>query len=310
MTEPIFNGMLPVYLYEEGIQLPNKGTYFIIAGNGNWLHKDTGLVRGLVPVDNISVLDDFKAKTTIDCSLPKIPIRHVWRIKEFFRNVVDKFRSEAEINLYYSKDKDDFKIHVPEQIVSHSGVQYRRVALTHQEGMSDYLRVGTIHSHCDFGAFHSGTDIDDENDFDGLHVTFGNNDQNDFTVSASIVMNSLRVKIDPLNFLEGLQHIEGETYRFIDLDKATTAEWASGLNEWMTMVKGTHSSFLSHHHSGVHKFSIGDSVTFNDDLKSMMLRGMMGDGPFEVLALSDGKITINAKNGLVEVADILFSKDT
>lgn len=32
---------------------------------------------------------------------------------------------------------------------------------------------GTIHSHCDFGAFHSGTDDEDEADFEGLHITIG-----------------------------------------------------------------------------------------------------------------------------------------
>lgn len=37
-----------------------------------------------------------------------------------------------------------------------------------------YRIYGTIHSHCDFGAFHSGTDDADEIDFDGLHITIGN----------------------------------------------------------------------------------------------------------------------------------------
>ena len=37
-----------------------------------------------------------------------------------------------------------------------------------------YVLYGTIHSHCNFSAFHSGTDDRDEIEFDGLHITIGN----------------------------------------------------------------------------------------------------------------------------------------
>lgn len=36
-----------------------------------------------------------------------------------------------------------------------------------------YELIGTIHSHCDFAAFHSGVDDADEINFDGLHITVG-----------------------------------------------------------------------------------------------------------------------------------------
>lgn len=39
---------------------------------------------------------------------------------------------------------------------------------------SGYVLYGTIHSHCNFSAFHSGTDDADETAFDGLHITIGN----------------------------------------------------------------------------------------------------------------------------------------
>ena len=74
--------------------------------------------------------------------------------------------------------------------------------------MEGYLRVGTIHSHCDFGAFHSGTDINDEADFDGLHVTFGHNNRDIFTISASIVVNNIRKSVEPMDFIEGVEKKE------------------------------------------------------------------------------------------------------
>jgi len=39
---------------------------------------------------------------------------------------------------------------------------------------SGYTVYGTIHSHCDFAAFHSGVDDADETNFDGIHITIGN----------------------------------------------------------------------------------------------------------------------------------------
>lgn len=44
--------------------------------------------------------------------------------------------------------------------------------------LQGYRIYGTIHSHCDFAAFHSGTDDHDEIGFDGLHITVGNVNSN------------------------------------------------------------------------------------------------------------------------------------
>lgn len=303
MSNPITNGMFPVYVYEEGMELPSEGTYFVIAGNGNWMHKDVGFIKGLIPVEKVSVLDDFNGVNHLKCDLPKIPARHIWRIKEFFRRVVAKFHSEAEVNLYYSKEKNDFKIHIPEQSVSHGGVRYQRVALSHHEEMSDYLRIGTIHSHCDFGAFHSGTDVDDEGDFDGIHITFGNNDRDEFTISASVVMNGYRSKIDPLLVIEGVDGA-GESFKLKDLDENTISEWSSDLDGWMKMVKG-------HYYDSLGRFEVGDVVVFDCDVNGNVLQSTLGNGPFRVKAVSaDNKITIDGKNGEAEIADVLFKKET
>ena len=145
--------MYPIYIYENNLELPEDGTYFVVAGNGIWLHKDTGIVKAFVPVDSISFLEDLDAEAFIQCTLPKIPAKQVWRIKTFFKKIVEKYRSEASTSLYFNKETSEFKIHVPQQNVSHGGVNYRREGLTHIEGMENFLCVGTIHSHCDFVRF-------------------------------------------------------------------------------------------------------------------------------------------------------------
>ncbi len=305
-AEPNFNGLYPVFIYEQDMVLPQQGTYYIVAGNGIWLHKDTGVVGALIQVKTVSILDDLKAETFVTCNLPKIPEKHILKIKEFFRQVVEEYHSESEINLYYSKEKNDFKIHVPHQTVSHGGVHYTRSALTHIEEMSDYLRVGTIHSHCDFGAFHSGTDVDDEQDFDGLHVTFGHNDKAEFTISASVVVNGNRTKINPLNVLEGINHLNNDYYSLTSND--LEPEWLEQINCWMKMVSSRSGSPPK---SECQDFAQNDKIVWEKDLPSSMedIRKTIGDGPFAVKNCSDGLVTINTIAGLARFCDKFFKKE-
>jgi hypothetical protein len=289
--------------------LPKEGTYFVVAGNGTWLHKDTGVVRCFVPVDDISFLQDLDASVELETKLPKIPERTVWRIKEFFRRVVEVHRAESEVTLYYSKDKGDFKVHIPEQFVSHGGVQYKRAGMTHIEGMEDYLRVGTIHSHCDFNAFHSGTDEHDEEDFDGLHVTFGHNDRDEFTISASVVVNGFRMKIDPATALEGVTNTDKDFYRLTPSVDPGEHGWNEGINEWMDQVFSRYcqTGNIAKSFTTIAK---GDRIEWVGEMASSAasLRTVMGDGPFDVLGTDDGKVIIRTKVGMARLSKKLFKK--
>lgn len=42
--------MYPIHIYEQGKELPQDGTYYLIAGNGVLLHKDTCIVKAFLPV--------------------------------------------------------------------------------------------------------------------------------------------------------------------------------------------------------------------------------------------------------------------
>ena len=77
--------MFPVYVYDEGVELPTEGTFYVVASNGIFFRKDMGLVKSFAPVNNIPSLEDLDADSWVDCSLPRIPARHVYKIKEFFR---------------------------------------------------------------------------------------------------------------------------------------------------------------------------------------------------------------------------------
>lgn len=233
MTEvPVINGV-PVYLYTSDVEFPKQGNYYIVAGNGNFLHKDSGFFQATVPVGCISVLDDFYDEV-VESRLPKVPGDIVVRVQRFFSTVVQQYHTEAIVVLYFHPETHQFRVHVPPQTTSDVYLRYRRMRLHHLGG---YIPVGTIHSHCDFGAFHSDTDQDDESTFDGLHVTFGNNDRNHITISASVVAHGIRHKIDPLDCLGGIEYVaEEHSYHVVHYANLCAAELDAEIEKWMSLV--------------------------------------------------------------------------
>jgi hypothetical protein len=302
------NTIFPVYVYESGMDLPKEGTYYVVSGNGLWLHKDTGIVRSFTPVENISCLEDIAPEIEIECRLPKVPARLVWRIKEFFRRVVELHNSEAEVTLFFNKKTAEFRVHVPEQVVSHGSVRYHQQSFSHLEGMEDFLRVGTIHSHCNFDAFHSGTDEMDEKDFDGLHVTFGHNDLDEFSISASLVVNGRRKLVDPLSVAEGLLHKQRNFYRLDNEDfDRKTHEWAEGISEWMNNVR-CNNFFSFSRIRNPDAITAGSLVVWRGDNSASSLKEAIGEGPFDVKMVEGDKIVILGKAGYASLSEKLFKK--
>ena len=292
----------PIHLYHSGMVLPKEGNYFVIAGDGIWLHKDTGICQCFVPVENISCLDNLNAKSSVSVNLPKLPIKFVWQIKHFFKLVVEKMRSEAEVNIYYNPLINQYKIHVPEQIVSYGSVKYKIVGTIHLgQGIEDYLRVGTIHSHCDFSAFHSDTDVKDELYFDGLHVTFGNNDKDSFTISASVAVNGFRKKVHPSSVLEGIEEYE-DCFSIVTIGEIDES-WILEVDNWILNFNSKNYTNNLLGLKGV------EFVEWSDEMKSSILRSSLGQGPFEVLHKENEMIVIKTNYGTTRLAQCFFKSN-
>lgn len=292
--------LFPIFLYHSGMELPKEGNYFVIAKNSIWMHKDTGICQCFIPVESLSFLDDLEAEKQISINLPKIPKQIVWQVKQFFKLVVEKARSDAEVTLYYNPINQDYKVYVPEQTVSHSSVSYKRIGTTHLEEMKDYLCVGTIHSHCDFDAFHSHTDVDDESDFDGLHVTFGNNNKDRFTISSSFAVNGFRAKVDPGVILEGIKEDNGH-FSITESGLDEINSWSIEVNDWLKNV----STKLGN------KIVCSENTTmvaWIDQMNSAALKTMCGDGPFEVIAKEDDMLVIKIPSGSARLSNKLFKE--
>lgn len=194
--------MLPIYILDGTTVLPETGNYYVLAKNGLFLHKDTGLIKAQVRVDKISALKELEPTAIL--RLPKIPAEYVIRSYMFFRAIYRRHRSEAATLLYYAADTQEYLLHCPEQKVLGLAVdEYRR-----DDRFPGYQLVGSIHSHANIGAFHSFVDKNDEKDFDGIHITLGNVDQPYFTASASIVVNNNRFPIDPQETTIGMLPVD------------------------------------------------------------------------------------------------------
>ncbi len=206
--------LVPVYIYEEGgDELPNEGDYFVVANNGVFMHKDTGIVKGLVkvPLTDIPMLGTLKTK--VHLSLPKFPADQFSKCLQFFRAVWHKHHSEAAVVLYFNPTTKEYYLRCPKQSVSGASVRYgvfdnvpdpEELTFVREMRGKGFRQVGTIHSHCNFNAYHSGVDTADEARFDGIHLTIGHVDRENFSVAASVVVNDNRFRISPERFVSAL----------------------------------------------------------------------------------------------------------
>lgn len=195
--------MLKTLLLDTTTEIPQEGNCYLIGKNGIFLLKDTGLIKAVVKLEGISCLKEIQQ--TAQLRLPKIPAQQLAQVLLFFRAVFQKYRAEANILLYYSSVKDTFMVQVTSQQVSLAGVKYDFVGKYHE---FKFQLVGSIHSHCNFSAFHSGTDEHDEKDFDGLHITLGHVHLPYFTVSAAVVVNNNRFSVDIDDVVEGMRKVD------------------------------------------------------------------------------------------------------
>lgn len=225
---------LDLILFEEGMTLPDDRDYYLLSGDGLWFHKKRNLFSSFEKVKTIDCLPDLgdKGANKINWHVGKLSSEQVQKIKIFFQSVVSKHYAESIVLIFYNISEGTFSVTVPEQFVSHGGIRYQNISNSSLDS-DDLIFAGTIHSHCDFQAFHSSTDIGDEVDTDGLHITFGNNDSEHFTITACLVVNGNRQVVDPLDFLEGLI-FDSVADRYSLRDQ--TVESSSFVNEWLKKV--------------------------------------------------------------------------
>jgi len=108
-------------------------------------------------------------------SMPLIPIDVVNKLDEFFRLVHSQHGTESIVILTYDTTKTGpagWGVLVPEQTNTAAHCKYDADSIVALKP-ENVMIVGSVHSHPDMPAYASGTDHDDQADFDGLHITYG-----------------------------------------------------------------------------------------------------------------------------------------
>ncbi len=131
-----------------------------------------------------------------------IPALIIARARLFFRRVFYKYKAESVLTMYINDATGEWELDCPEQEVSYGGIDYTK-GLAKMSVTGRRLQ-GSIHSHCDFGAGHSGTDTADEIDFSGLHLTMGHVNQEGFSLVSSFAFHKSRFQVEPRTVVNGL----------------------------------------------------------------------------------------------------------
>lgn len=168
-------GLFDMVVLEEGKtfdDLPKPIVpYYVLADEGQFLYRDTAIGTVIVkdykkpPLGKIGYMGG-----RFDWSVDRVPARIISQATDFFRKVYDKFGTEAEVIITMHNDTKEFRLFIPYQRTNGAGVK-SIFEPTHID--KNYSVVGTLHSHCHFSAFHSGTDSGDAADMDGVHFTIG-----------------------------------------------------------------------------------------------------------------------------------------
>lgn len=171
-------------------------------------------------------LGEIKASFQLnDTALPQWLIM---KAHDLFKKVWDKQKTEAMVYIVHHPVENRFNLWVPEQYVTGASVNYR---LQPGQIKGGWQAVGTIHSHCNFGAFHSGTDQHDMDGMPGLHITIGHVDRDwpDFAIALSA--NGESFDVDSIEtIMDREQPKDHKGYDdapdwWLDLIKTGTAPW-------------------------------------------------------------------------------------
>ena len=181
--------MIPIHIKTETFSEPDVALYYLVAAEGVYLVKKTGLYRSVTRADWI--VGPQSQAPALELNLPKVPRAHMERVYGFFDAVYQNCQGEAIVFLFYDPDRGDFQIGVPRQTVrrywyaggwiTEGHVEYDQMA--RPEG---YLKIGDIHSHGKQSAFFSAVDDHDDQE-DGLRIVIGRLDLEPPDVCASFV---------------------------------------------------------------------------------------------------------------------------
>ncbi len=168
---------------DQAFRPPDNPVYYLLARDGLYLVKQNRFFRSVTPVSrrDVAVVQEMggdlpRVETTgllsqgeeVVATFPPIPREILEQAVTFFDGIARTHGTEAVALLYYDLQNEGYRLVVPRQQVTDMHARYEVGATP-----ASLQRVGTLHSHVGDVAFHSYTDLADEEANDGLHLVIG-----------------------------------------------------------------------------------------------------------------------------------------
>ncbi len=204
---------MKVWVDDHETPKPEDAFFYELAANGLFIHKRMPFWDAVVPVEKISSLEPKDPQ--LELKLPAIPEELVQSVVRFFAWIFKKQHTEVAALIWYNGNDKKYLITIPKQTVGSASISYDTRDEFKEPRIEGYCLVGTFHSHCSMSAFHSCVDKKDEESFDGIHFTFGDfsdsKDAMDISISAQAAINGTRFKLDPTDYLAGIESLNKAT---------------------------------------------------------------------------------------------------
>jgi hypothetical protein len=196
--------VIPLHLKTSDAEEPGDPTYYLVAANGVFLVKNTGIFCSVTEAKVVAGLEEQHPSVAL--AFPRLPRDLLDRIYGFFQHVYERLDGEAIVFLYYSPETGEFRAEAPPQQLTRyrtyrgwrtaGSVEYRSL-----QRPAGFLKLGDAHSHADSPAFFSPVDDRDDAE-DGLRVVMGRLDRREPDVSVSFVANGTRFGLARHDVLE------------------------------------------------------------------------------------------------------------
>ena len=157
-------------------EAPHEEVPYFFATKDGWF-KNLPTLFGVAQVeaeDGPPHLEEWKPTYMLNDT--KLPAWVLSQAHDFFRHIWNEMKTESSVYILYNRKDSEFKLFAPEQYVTGVAVNHK---LDRSKLPNGFTPVGTIHSHCNFSAFHSGTDRHDAAQMPGLHITIGHVDRDE-----------------------------------------------------------------------------------------------------------------------------------
>ena len=202
--------MIPVEILTKGneilpLEKEDKKILYVVTKKGFYLRKRNSLFIAQVPVDRCPFLQELNPEIILFLS-KKIPPETYMPIFNFMFKIYRENKTESMAYLFYNEKEGTYEFNVPFQEVTCGSVKF----LGELSNKNGFRKIGSIHSHGSMAIGPSHVDVNDEKEFDGIHIIAEKLDlmPEKIRLVANVVVNGVRAKINPMDLFDGLEETE------------------------------------------------------------------------------------------------------